>query len=43
MGIAHRDRLKETQSRFVSVIKASDFAKGLTAQEREARSVSWCR
>ena len=31
MGIAHRDRLKETQSRFLSVIKASDFAKGLTA------------
>ena len=31
MGIARRDRLKETQSRFVSAIKASDFAKGLTA------------
>jgi aldehyde:ferredoxin oxidoreductase len=31
MGIAHRDRLKETQARFLSVIKASDFAKGLTA------------
>ena len=31
MGIAHRDRLKETQAQFLSVIKASDFAKGLTA------------
>jgi len=29
--VANRSRLKETQARFLSVIKASDFAKGLTA------------
>jgi aldehyde:ferredoxin oxidoreductase len=31
IGIAHRDTLKEAQARFLSVIRASDFAKGLTA------------
>ncbi|MBN1570534.1 MAG: aldehyde ferredoxin oxidoreductase family protein [Acidobacteria bacterium] len=31
IAIANRARLKETQARFLSVIKASDFAKGLTA------------
>jgi aldehyde:ferredoxin oxidoreductase len=31
IAIANRPRLKETQARFLSAIKASDFAKGLTA------------
>lgn len=31
IAIADRTRLKETQARFMSAIKASDFAKGLTA------------
>ena len=31
IAIANRTRLKETQARFLSTIKASDFAKGLTA------------
>ncbi|MBP1622324.1 MAG: aor 11 [Acidobacteria bacterium] len=31
IGVANRDRLKETQARFLSVIKNSEFAKGLTA------------
>ena len=31
IGVADRDRLKEAQAQFLSVIKGSEFAKGLTA------------
>ncbi|HTY61043.1 MAG TPA: aldehyde ferredoxin oxidoreductase family protein [Acidobacteriota bacterium] len=31
IGIARREKLKEAQARFLSIIRASDFAKGLTA------------